>query len=741
MLPSIKRTLATETPEEISRNSEIRKRLINEFSITVKELQRVHLGSDYEIDKNDEYGLMLCTLLEAVFLHGYHEHSVKLSNFYNILGRISSEATPSHSFWAILVDVTHQDVIQEIENLSHISSPIGHCRAWIRLALNEGLMESYINSLLSDIKKIQTYYKPSAFLRDGELPYIMVSFLQGIAEFKFHLNYNTPSLNTWTGDTLAYAGVWQLAKIASPVPSNRPAATPRGTSLPSSQSAFRPIATKTVTHTYNDAPPRKKSGSPKLYTSKEIDQPKPKITREETCQDTVNDDAPLVGDPTEGDDSTDNQAKTEPVEHISANNQSPPAISPVLMMGSNKLGINNGWSSAFQVEHKETQPAADAEIENQQDNGGDQKARGGQEKLNEQEDREDSSSKRQEVPTQSTAVTASEPANPPPKVVSYNTLLSDYTVQAPATFPTSSFEEEEDAPIVETRKIPSPESPDFSHKAGFEVVPHCSSVHSEHADNHTQDLMAILTHIANEQGLDSQNYQCKGCGRNIGMIYGEAKVCSYDGGYYCYECHMDEDHVIPARVIYNWDLRKHRVARCTKLFLLQIEEEPLLNIDETNPTLYSVVEELEEIKVLRQQLQHLKGFLLTCKQPIADDIRRRIWPREYLWDDIHQYSLLDLIQTQSGQLAHHLKKIIGQCTKHVYKCDLCCQKGFICEFCNDPKIIYPFEVKTTFQCPKCKSVSHKSCKRDENCPKCARRQKLKAAKLADKTSLDFDSTW
>ena len=28
----------------------------------------------------------------------------------------------------------------------------------------------------------------------------------------------------------------------------------------------------------------------------------------------------------------------------------------------------------------------------------------------------------------------------------------------------------------------------------------------------------------------------------------------------------------------------------------------------------------------------------------------------------------DLIQVQSGQLSHHLKKIIAHCTKHVYKC-------------------------------------------------------------------------
>ena len=57
---------------------------------------------------------------------------------------------------------------------------------------------------------------------------------------------------------------------------------------------------------------------------------------------------------------------------------------------------------------------------------------------------------------------------------------------------------------------------DVANVPGFEVVPKSSSVHSEHADDKTQRLMTIITEIANEQGLDSQNYQCKGCGRNIG---------------------------------------------------------------------------------------------------------------------------------------------------------------------------------------------------------------------------------
>lgn len=52
--------------------------------------------------------------------------------------------------------------------------------------------------------------------------------------------------------------------------------------------------------------------------------------------------------------------------------------------------------------------------------------------------------------------------------------------------------------------------------SGFEVLQKSSSVHSNHGDNRSSELMTLVTEIATEQGLDNQNYQCKGCGRNIG---------------------------------------------------------------------------------------------------------------------------------------------------------------------------------------------------------------------------------
>lgn len=709
-----------ETEEDLIRNTEIKRRLISELSLAVKELQRKHIGTDVEVERNDEHALIISSLLEAIFLHGYQEHGVK-TNFFNLLGKISTETMPTHSFWSLIVNFTHKDVLHELEHLSQIHTNVGKCRAWIRLALNEGLMESYLETLLMDKNKLLESYKPSAFLLDAELPSIMKTFLQGLGEFKFDFNYNTPGLNTWTGDTLAYCGIWQLPKVApqslSPaytgVEGHGPSTIPVTIPAPSAVSpqVSRSIAAQTSSSCSSDAEVAELAGGSiedSMEMKRRFVEQQTEAAGREAGQREVK--SPGQRPSTQRNDEGGCELTSATVQTSSQQEKKRNTISPTPLMGSNKLGMAGGWSSAF-----ETQMSVDGSI--------DQAGNAGTVVVPEDTLRPASPTRLKNVP-------------------SFRTLLKDYTVQGPNRFEAPVYE---DPPTPsQPEEIPQTKERLFSETitaAGFEVLPKRGSVHSAHGEDRTNELMALVTEIANEKGLDSQNYQCKGCGRNIGMIYGEFKVCTYDACYYCFECHDNEEHVIPARVIHNWDLRKHQVAKHCKLFLLHIEEEPLFNIDETNPTLYNVIKELREVMVLRSQLQHLKGFVYTCKDPIADEVRRRIWPREYLWDDIHQYSLLDLIQVQSGQLAHHLKKIIAHCTKHVYKCKLCCQKGFFCEICNNSKIIYPFEVATTTQCGKCKALYHKACIAERKCPKCIRKRKQQTAKTITATVLEFDSPW
>lgn len=50
-----------------------------------------------------------------------------------------------------------------------------------------------------------------------------------------------------------------------------------------------------------------------------------------------------------------------------------------------------------------------------------------------------------------------------------------------------------------------------------------------------------------------------GCQRSIGLSNGKAKVCGYSGWYYCSSCHVDDNFLIPARLVHNWDTSKYKV--------------------------------------------------------------------------------------------------------------------------------------------------------------------------------------
>ena len=52
-------------------------------------------------------------------------------------------------------------------------------QAWIRLALNDGLMESYLATMFRDENTLRAYYKRTAYLRDVEQNTIMLSCIQG----------------------------------------------------------------------------------------------------------------------------------------------------------------------------------------------------------------------------------------------------------------------------------------------------------------------------------------------------------------------------------------------------------------------------------------------------------------------------------------------------------------------------------------------------------------------------------
>ncbi|KAL8175709.1 UNVERIFIED_CONTAM: hypothetical protein K2H54_005759 [Gekko kuhli] len=237
-------------------------------------------------------------------------------------------------------------------------------------------------------------------------------------------------------------------------------------------------------------------------------------------------------------------------------------------------------------------------------------------------------------------------------------------------------------------------------------------------------LLQYLVAIPTEKGLDCQSFICAGCSRQIGFSFPKPKLCSFTGLYYCDSCHRDDELVIPSRLIHNWDLARHPVCRQALKFLTQICNQPLIDLKLVNETLYDHVDLMRHLCRSREQLKLLGDYLVLCRSGALKEITKRLDHRHYLLESLHKYSVADLSQIADGVFETFLQSLIQFASHHVYNCDLCTQRGFICQICNSNDIIFPFEFDTTTRCSECKTVFHSSCHLSASfCPRCVRRQK------------------
>ncbi|XP_040290629.1 pleckstrin homology domain-containing family M member 1 isoform X1 [Bufo bufo] len=255
----------------------------------------------------------------------------------------------------------------------------------------------------------------------------------------------------------------------------------------------------------------------------------------------------------------------------------------------------------------------------------------------------------------------------------------------------------------------------FLRTANFHIKPHIR----DHL------LFQYLLHIPTERGLDTQNFKCAGCHKQIGLQFGKAKLCAFSGLYYCDLCHQDEVSIIPSRIVHNWDLMERAVSRPALNFLKMVQDEPIFNLKYLNDRLYRHTQTMCEISQSREKLRLLGEYLMTCRSGALQELSTSLDQREHLLDCAHTYSMQDLKQIADGAFEYCLQSALDFASSHVYRCDLCSQRGFICQICNQDDIIYPFQFDTTTRCGECKAVFHKPCKTPATlCPRCERRRKF-----------------
>ncbi|XP_073785153.1 differentially expressed in FDCP 8 homolog isoform X5 [Danio rerio] len=173
--------------------------------------------------------------------------------------------------------------------------------------------------------------------------------------------------------------------------------------------------------------------------------------------------------------------------------------------------------------------------------------------------------------------------------------------------------------------------------------------------------------ICPEIGLDKQDYRCSECRTPISLrgIPNEARQCDYTGQYYCSSCHWNDTAIVPARVIHNWEFEPRKVCRSSMRYLALMMPRPVLRLKEINPLLFNFVEDLVEIRKLRQDILLMKPYFITCKEAMEARLLLHLQDRQHFVENDDMYSLQDLIDTSNGRLSCSLTEIHTTFAKHI----------------------------------------------------------------------------
>ncbi|XP_031142709.1 protein associated with UVRAG as autophagy enhancer isoform X2 [Sander lucioperca] len=222
-----------------------------------------------------------------------------------------------------------------------------------------------------------------------------------------------------------------------------------------------------------------------------------------------------------------------------------------------------------------------------------------------------------------------------------------------------------------------------------------------------------------------QHFLCAGCGTAVEPKYiKKLRYCEYLGRYFCDCCHGGSEAVIPGRLLSCWDFGRYPVSDFSKQLLESVWKQPLFDLTCVGKTLYSRVKELEKFRELQDQLIGIKKLLTACRLSGRVMAEFEQLPA-HLMEQPHLFSMEDLLRVKKGQLMAQARALLHSAINHVENCELCLARGFICEFCRERDIIFPFQSDTCKRCPVCRACFHKRCFVEKKCPKCARIQSRK----------------
>lgn len=654
LIKSVK-AAATNNRETLIKNS-----ITTQLSNSVKEIQLYTMDDNMASDSLQvtEAESTLCAVIEAMLLHGLKDSLVHRAR--RVIADVDERPEPS--FWAPILVISHRQIIDQIVNLSQITTEIGQCRAWIRIALNDCLLSSYLSSMREDSSVIKPYYNSHAYVRDHELLDVAQRLIEGVETFtEFSLPCNSSLLNTWQLQSLVLAGIWSPTLRSCPIAAGVDVAQSlQSTSAINSETGSLSSAISFNSHN---------SGIGAMLAMNEDEALKIILAKHSSEQhsNTTTNLQPLIEDPKV------NTSDLSDVESTSAESET--TNFPLESNLGNSLNRRSGWSFS-EAQEKGDEP--------------------------------------EKEPISPNTVSANINVEAPKSMeTSYNALIESYNMLGGAYIKTPDLRE-----VWQRFEGTNIGEGDQTNAQTPEAL-----TNTDLSDTDAFPLTIHIGRIARERGLDFQNYECAGCKEPLGLTP-KPKVCGFSAEYFCDTCMTTESVQLSARIIHNWDFKTYQVSQKALNYINEIKDHPTIDLKILNPYIYTVSDEMSKLQMLRIQLNFLRDYLYTCREPVIEQLQKQICGREYMYEHVHQYSISDLCQIRSGALVQHLQKVVNFGTEHVQGCWLCSQKGFICEVCNKSKVLYPFDVETVYRCNICNAVYHNGCLNSTRpCPKCERKKK------------------
>ena len=242
----------------------------------------------------------------------------------------------------------------------------------------------------------------------------------------------------------------------------------------------------------------------------------------------------------------------------------------------------------------------------------------------------------------------------------------------------------------------------------------------------------LLFQLCPEQSLRDQDYQCAECSAPISyddQSEKQPRLCDYTGSLYCRRCHWNDEMVIPARLVRNWDIEKRPVCRATKQLLTVIARRPLIDLPRENPLLFKFVHALNKMQRLRSNIMFMKCYFVSCKIARKLRILQHLNRFQYFVESDSLYSMEDLTELAAGRLLPEIDSIFHIFRRHItQECEICRGNAFFCELCSSNERIYPFTDNMAI-CKSCTAVYHRPCfdQASKRCPRCARRRSRRRA--------------